>query len=75
MSRLNEILRELCALCAPSGREESVRKYIIEKIGGKADCMVDKLGNVIITKKGKNPAAKKVLLVATAATTTILRVT
>ncbi len=49
-----DYLYELCALNGVSGREETVRRYIEEKIRGKAEIKVDALGNLIAFVKGKN---------------------
>ncbi len=57
-----DMTKELCALNGISGRENSVRDYIIEKIKGYAEYSVDSLGNLIVFKKGKNPAKNKVML-------------
>lgn len=57
-----EMIKELCALSGISGRECAVREYIIEKIKGYAEYSVDPLGNLIVFKKGKNPAKNKVML-------------
>ncbi len=62
MSKLQEFLKDLCEISAPSGREKKVREYLIEKIGNKADCTVDKLGNLIVCKKGINETNKTVML-------------
>ena len=53
-------IETLCALRGPSGREAAVREYLIEQIKGHAEYEVDPLGNLLVRKKGKNPA-KKVL--------------
>ena len=57
-----ELIRELCSLPGISGRENAVRDYIIDKIKDYADYSVDPLGNLIVFKKGKNPAKNKVML-------------
>lgn len=57
-----EMIKELCALPGISGRESAVREYIIEKIKSYAEYSVDPLGNLIVFKKGKNPAKNKVML-------------
>ncbi len=57
-----EIVKELCALSGVSGRENAVRDYIIKKIEGYAEYSIDPLGNLLVLKKGKNPAANKVML-------------
>lgn len=58
---MKKILEALCSIHGISGREESVREYIIEKIKGNAEVRVDALGNIIAFKKGKNRALKKVM--------------
>lgn len=57
-----EMIKELCALPGISGRENAVREYIIEKIKDYAEYSVDPLGNLIVFKKGKNPAKNKVMI-------------
>ena len=57
-----EMIKELCALSGISGRENAVREYIISKIKDYAEYSVDPLGNLIVFKKGKNPAKNKVML-------------
>lgn len=57
-----EMIKELCTLPGISGRESAVREYIIEKIKDYAEYSVDPLGNLIVFKKGKNPAKNKVML-------------
>ena len=57
-----EMIKELCTLSGISGKENAVRDYIIEKIKDYAEYSVDPLGNLIVFKKGKNPAKNKVML-------------
>lgn len=58
-----KLIENLCALCGTSGREDEVRNFIIDEIKDYADNMtVDPLGNLIVFKKGKNRAKKKVML-------------
>lgn len=57
-----EMIKELCALPGISGRENAVRDYIIKKIEGYAEYSIDPLGNLLVFKKGKKPANKKVML-------------
>ena len=57
-----EMIKELCDLSGISGRENAVRDYIIEKIKDYAEYSIDPLGNLIVFKKGKNPAKNKVML-------------
>ena len=57
-----ELIEELCTLSGISGREDSVRDYIINKIKDYAEYSVDPLGNLIVFKKGKKPAKNKVML-------------
>lgn len=58
-----EMIKELCALSGISGREDSVREYIIDKIKDYADDYhTDPLGSLIVFKKGRKPAKNKVML-------------
>lgn len=59
-----ETLKELCALDATSGNEDSVREYIINRISGKCEFEIDPMGNILAFKKGKERAKNKVLLTA-----------
>lgn len=58
-------LKELCALNGISGDESQVREYLENKIQNFPDileCKTDALGNLLVLKKGKNPAKHKVLI-------------
>lgn len=55
-------LKELLALNGTSGREESVREYIIKNLPEGAEYKIDPLGNLIVSKKGARRAEKKVML-------------
>lgn len=57
-----ETLKELCCLPGISGREDSVREYIISRIEGYCEYSVDPLGNIIAFKKGKNKPTNKVMI-------------
>lgn len=57
-----ELIREISAIAGISGREDAVRDFIISKIDGYAEYYTDALGNLIVFKKGKNRAQKKVML-------------
>ncbi len=57
-----ELIKELCSFSGISGREDSVRDFIIDKIKDYAEYSVDALGNLIVFKKGKKPAKNKVML-------------
>lgn len=57
-----ELIKELCLLPGISGRENAVRDYIIEQIKDYAEYSIDPLGNLLVFKKGKNPAKNKVML-------------
>lgn len=58
------MLKELCLLNGISGREKSVKEYILAHIPSDCECGVDNLGNVIVEKKGRKPAKNKVMLSA-----------
>ncbi len=58
-----DLIKNLCLLDGISGREETVRNYIIDEIKDYAtEITVDPLGNLLVFKKGKKEADKKVLL-------------
>ncbi len=61
-------LKELCELDGVSGNEKKVREYIIEQLKDKADdYKIDKIGNLIVRKKGMDGnilGVPKVLLCA-----------
>lgn len=58
-------IRELTTLNGPSGYEDAVRHYILEKARAVADDVrVDKLGNVIATKNGEAASPKRVMACA-----------
>ena len=57
-----DTIKALCALSGISGREDVVREYIISQIEGYAEYSTDPLGNLIVFKKGAQPAKKKVLV-------------
>ncbi len=61
---MTDYLRELCLLNGTSGREETVREYILSKISSKAEVKVDPLGNVIAFVKGKKHAVNRVMISA-----------
>ncbi len=58
---MRELLKKLCSIPAVSGREESLRDFIISQIDGFAEYETDKNGNLICFKKGKKAAVKKVM--------------
>lgn len=63
-----EMLGTLCKLCGTSGREHAVREYILKELQNMnppADAVrVDRLGNVLVHKKGASPAKQRVLFAA-----------
>ncbi len=59
-----ETLKTLCELNGTSGREETVRSYIIEHIKDHCEYTVDPLGNVLAFKKGRRRPKNKVMLTA-----------
>ena len=56
-----EIIKDLTALPAVSGREDAVRKYILKRVSPYCETKVDALGNIICLKKGKNRPKVKVM--------------
>lgn len=62
---LRETLKTLCALRGPSGAEDEVRNYLMERLKGHVDSMqVDALGNLICFKKGKVAAPNRLMICA-----------
>lgn len=59
-----DIINELSVLNGTSGDENTVSEFIRSKIPEKCKVMVDKLGNIIVVKKGKNRPNKKIMLCA-----------
>ena len=63
-----DLLTSLCELCGTSGREHDIRAFILhelEQCGLPADAVkVDRLGNVLVHKKGASPAKRKVMFSA-----------
>lgn len=60
-----ETLKKLCKLSGPSGFEDEVREYILEKATAYADSvMTDSMGNLIVTKAGAKKDAPRILICA-----------
>ncbi|MBR2088434.1 MAG: M42 family peptidase [Oscillospiraceae bacterium] len=62
---LIEETKKLCALCGVSGEEGAVREYLKAKIEDFPDILetrTDALGNLLVHKKGKNPAKHTLLI-------------
>lgn len=57
-----ETVRKLCSVGGISGREDKVRELIISEIKDYAEYEVDPLGNLLVHKKGRNPAKNRVML-------------
>ncbi len=57
------LLKQICAVNSPTGRETAICKFIEESIKDYVDeCRVDALGNLIAVKKCGKPDAKKMML-------------
>lgn len=60
-----ETLKTLCYLSGPSGYEDEVRDYILERVMPYVtDIQTDSMGNLIVSKKGRVTPARKVMLCA-----------
>ncbi len=58
-----KLLKNICSVVSPSGREEKVCNFILEEIKDYIDdYRIDALGNLIAHKKSDNPQAKKMML-------------
>lgn len=56
------LIKELSLLDGPSGREERVRDYIIERLPSDCEYHVDNIGNLIVKKQGKKRPKNVVML-------------
>ena len=61
---MTNFIEQLCMADGISGREGQVRERIIRRIDGHCEWKVDARGNLLCHKKGKNLAAKKVMITA-----------
>ncbi len=59
---MRELLKKLCTIPAVSGREENITEFILSEVKDFCEAKVDKNGNIICFKKGKNRPLKKVVL-------------
>ena len=59
---MRKLLSALCSIPAVSGNEEKIRKFIISEIKDYAEYEIDKNGNLICFKHGKNRAVKKIMI-------------
>ena len=60
-----ELMKQLCALPGPSGCEDAVREFVIEKVKPFADEMkTDAIGNIMVFRKGKKALERPVVLCA-----------
>ncbi|MEZ0394780.1 MAG: M42 family metallopeptidase [Desulfurococcaceae archaeon] len=61
--RIFSLLKRLCEVSAPSGRESQLAQLVVEELGRRADRLyTDSLGNVVAVKEGSGEA--KVMLAA-----------
>lgn len=59
------LIKELCALPGPSGREDAVRAYIRRKVAPFVDGVAeDSMGNLIVFRRGDRPPASTIMLAA-----------
>lgn len=60
-----ELMKQLCALPGPSGCEDAVREFVLEKVKPFADEMkTDAIGNIMVFRKGKKALERPVVLCA-----------
>lgn len=64
MTDLVSLLEELCLIDGISGDEGMVRDRIIELIGDRCSCTTDRLGNLIVSYKGRKAPKNKVMVSA-----------
>jgi putative aminopeptidase FrvX len=61
---MTDLIKELCEIHAVSGNERELRDVILEKISAYAECKVDRSGNIIAFKKGRQASKIKLMLAA-----------
>ena len=55
-----ELMKQLCALPGPSGCEDAVREFVLEKVKPFADeIKTDAICNIIVFRKGKKQKFKR----------------
>ena len=55
-----ELMKQLCALPGPSGCEDAVREFVLEKVKPFADeIKTDAIGNVMVFRKGKRRSSAR----------------
>lgn len=60
-----ELMKQLCALPGPSGCEDAVREFVLEKVKPFADEMkTDAIGNIMVFRKGKKALERPVVVCA-----------
>ncbi|GIV52909.1 MAG: peptidase M42 [Candidatus Kapaibacterium sp.] len=60
-----ELLRTLCGIPAPPGREDAFRTFLIEQLSPYADDVTtDAMGNVFFRRKGTGPHPRTIMLAA-----------
>ena len=61
-----ELMKQLCALPGPSGCEDAVREFVLEKVKPFADEMkTDAIGNIMVFRKGKRRSSVRLCCVRT----------
>ncbi|MHA1996792.1 MAG: M42 family metallopeptidase [Promethearchaeota archaeon] len=59
------LTKVLTGFCSPTGFEDDIREYLVDRLGKKCDVKTDRMGNVIATVKGKNnPDGLKLMMAA-----------
>lgn len=64
MKNMFDLLKRLCETPGVSGDEARVRDIILNEIKGHADCSIDRLGNIIVFKKGAQRPKTKLMICA-----------
>lgn len=59
-----ETLKKMCLIPSPSGREEKMREYILSRLPEGMPYTIDRMGNLLISVKGKNGPARRLMLAA-----------
>ena len=60
-----ELMKQLCALPGPSGCEDAVREFVLEKVKPFADeIKTDAIGNIMVFRKGRKALERPVVVCA-----------
>ncbi len=59
-----KMLKEMCSIPSPSGSEEEMREYILSRLPEGMPYTIDRMGNLLVSVKGKKAPARRLMLAA-----------